>query len=69
MNICEAAKEAIKKGQYMVRPFGEGGGRIKIKPTDGPDCCIAYGFDGKPHKRWMPMAEDLTAEDWKVAEE
>lgn len=70
MNIYEAAKEAIKKDQYMVRPFGEGNGRIKIKPTNNPyTCCLVFDACGHPCRRWVPEAKDLIAEDWKVTEE
>lgn len=69
MTITEATREAIKKGRCIERPFGNGGRKVRVKPTNGIYCCIAYDFKGYAHAYWEPTACDLIAEDWEVAEE
>lgn len=69
MTITEAVREAIKKGRFIERPFGDSGRKVRVYPTNGRYCCIAYDFKGYAHACWAPTTCDLIAEDWEVAEE
>lgn len=75
MNIQEATKKALESGKYITREGLAGEiGRIRIKPTDTPDCCIVLISDprkipsARVGKRWNPQAEDLMADNWIVVD-
>lgn len=67
MNIYEAAKLAAEKGAYIT--LEQFKGVIKIKPTNGGECCIIMKNDGSnPVRGWQPTADDLISTSWVVTE-
>lgn len=64
MNIQDAVKKALACDGYIVPAQWEG--RIKILPTNTPECCIAFIGDQNSYPRWEPNAADLIADDWTV---
>ena len=68
MNIYEATKLAVEKDCCItIERFKRD---VKIKPTNGGECCIIMKSDGSnPSKHgWQPTADDLIAMDWIVTE-
>ena len=69
MNIQEATKLAMEKGQSIYRKdLRNEGLRGKILPTNDPYHGMLYTIPDKKsyRQRWQPMAEDLLADDWEV---
>lgn len=65
MTIIEAVREAMRTRACITTPEWEN--KVKIRPTNGPDCCIPMYWDGsKPGRKWNPSAHDLTRDDWIV---
>ncbi len=63
MNIQEATKKAMETNKNIQRDsIG-----IKIKPTNGWECCLLIHPTKQEYApRWNPKAEDLMADDWEV---
>lgn len=75
MNIQEAAKRSEKENKMMFRKNAmqiNGAIRIGILPTDSyATCLIAKIRDGKVidiMNHWNPTLNDLTADDWELAD-
>ena len=69
MYINEAARSRTKEKPFITREaWNEGawiGSKIRIYPTNTPDCCIIDSTASKiPCRGWQPQAEDLIADDW-----
>lgn len=75
MNIQEAVKIAIKTDSVMYRDTSRrdyADRYATIKPTNSYDACILIANQGQKRKscrHWNPTADDLMANDWKVAKE
>lgn len=67
MTIQEATKQSMEMGTY-IRRKNVLWQKIKLKPTNTPDGCIAFKQGNPPRKGWQPKAEDLMAEDWIVVD-
>lgn len=67
MNIQQAAKKAVAADAFIARSWWMG--HFQVKPTNQPECCIAYAKGQLPRPRWEPSAEDLLADDWEVTTE
>lgn len=66
VDICKAAREAVKTGQLISRAAWPDG--LWVRPTNTDECCI-IGMEGRtPSPRWQPAAEDLIADDWELAQ-
>ncbi len=73
MNIQEAIRSRTVDKPFITRESWEigvwKGVRIRIYPTDTPDCCIISSEASKiPCRGWQPQTEDLTADDWTVTD-
>lgn len=76
MNIYEAAKQSQKTGKPIIKKDGcfyrKGKHEIRISPTNEPDCCIVKTYEnGQETKRfrcWNPQMDDLTSENWEIAD-
>lgn len=68
MNINEAVKKTMEKGNCMTLPEFKGG--AKIKPTNGRGNCIVMNADGSnPSKSgWQPSADELMRDDWLIVD-
>ena len=68
MNINEAVKKTMEKGNCMTLPEFNGG--AKIKPTNGRGNCIVMNADGSnPSKYgWQPSADELIRDDWLLVD-
>lgn len=67
MNIYDAAKLAIEKDCCITTEQSKG--VMKIKPTNGGECCIVMKNDGSnPVRGWQPTADDLISTSWVVTE-
>ncbi|EHM46142.1 Thoeris anti-defense Tad2 family protein [Flavonifractor plautii] len=67
MEIQKAVRKAVETGGFITRPLWCG--RLHIKPTNEPECCVLHGKGRAPCPRWQPKAEDLMADDWEVTTE
>lgn len=67
MYIHEAAKLALEGGRGIARS-GAMWRKITVVPTNTTSCCIITTIEKGSHTipRWVPKAEDLTANDWQV---
>ena len=67
MNINDAARIAAASGRAMTREtyLKE---KMRIEPTNGPECCIISVPGAKVGPRWNPQLEDLTANDWLIVD-
>ena len=67
-NIQEATEKAMACNGCIQRPFAGGPAKLRISPTDGPECCKVIPTTGKQSSKagWQPKAKDLTADDWEV---
>lgn len=70
MNIYEAMKKAIEEDKCIIEEDHRPNEYVKIKPTDGIDCCILiYCRNGEKvssRRCWNPGARDFIREDWEV---
>ncbi|WP_302970461.1 MW1434 family type I TA system toxin [Ruthenibacterium lactatiformans] len=71
MNIQDAIKMRTLDAPYITRELWNdeesiwGKSRIKIMPTNTPDCCTIESVASRgPRRGWQPTAEDLIADDW-----
>ena len=67
MKISRAVKKAVKQNKYITLP--EWHGYAKIKPKDGPECCVTYlAEENRISPRWEPQAKDFLNRRWKVVD-
>lgn len=71
MDIITAVKEALKKGRgyAIIRTSWEMNKFGPLVPTNTPDgILVILPKEKKVARWWHPQADDLTAEDWRVAD-
>ena len=70
MNIQDAVKMAIETNSCITCTTAFWHGRIKIKPTDTPDCCMVIHLEKNtpPVCGWQPQAQHLISNDWIVVD-
>lgn len=68
MFVHEAVKEAMEKNCYMKREKAWWANLTKLMPTNTGDCIVIHQQSKPPRRGWEPNAEDLTADDWVLAD-
>lgn len=66
MNIKEAVKLAMEKGDNTRIRRNSWNSWVSIEPTNTERCCLLCRESKSPANRWHPTAGDLIADDWTV---